>query len=180
VAPVNPAQPETTRARGRLVLRVPAHTHRVGVPARLLRGCQPERISGSDPYPAEAAHLPGGLVVLTTASPCTPRSEHSVAGLGDRLLMTPAALADVAAIEPGSPVVSLPPMLDPDTMGYKDRAATVDRLHRPAGVALPGSAPRVAEPWMGSSCGCEPMTRQPAGRSAGPDRRAGVQVRTTA
>lgn len=50
----------------------------------------------------------------------------SVAGLGDQLLMTPAALASTAAIEPGSPVVSLLPMLDPFTMGYKDRSLFLD------------------------------------------------------
>ena len=50
----------------------------------------------------------------------------SVAGLGDDLLMTTAALDKTAAIEPGPVAVNLVPMLDPYTMGYNDRSRLLD------------------------------------------------------
>ncbi len=50
----------------------------------------------------------------------------SVAGLGDGLLMTPFALDQTTAIEPRAVAVNLLPMLDPYTMGYKDRGRLLD------------------------------------------------------
>lgn len=51
----------------------------------------------------------------------------SVTDLGDSLLlMTTAALKESASIEPGSVAVNLVPMLDPYTMGYKDRTRLLD------------------------------------------------------
>lgn len=50
----------------------------------------------------------------------------SVAGLGDGLLMTPSALDQTTAIEPRAVAVNLLPMIDPYTMGCKDRGRLLD------------------------------------------------------
>lgn len=50
----------------------------------------------------------------------------SVAGLGDRLLLPQAALDTGERIDSAAAAVNLLPMLDPYTMGYKDRARLLD------------------------------------------------------
>jgi Winged helix DNA-binding domain len=50
----------------------------------------------------------------------------AVGDLGDRLLMTTATIDKAVAIEPGPIAVNLVPMLDPYTMGYRDRSRLFD------------------------------------------------------
>lgn len=50
----------------------------------------------------------------------------SVAGLGGRLLITPEALEATGATKPGAVAINLLPMLDPYTMGYKNRTRLLD------------------------------------------------------
>lgn len=50
----------------------------------------------------------------------------SVAGLGDDLLITAEGAHDAAAVESGPVAINLVPMLDPYTMGYKDRRRLLD------------------------------------------------------